>query len=187
MNHRVKNSLSIATSLISLQESKGSDSDCTRALEAVRSRINSIALVHERLSSPDSSGNLRVDLYLEALIANIADNSPRFTLQQHLCGVELDASRALTLGLVVNELIANAVKYASDANGEGYAEVSMDEQDDRITLCIKDKGPGFPQRAENGIGTELVDTLIKQLRGTVARRTEGGAIIELSFPAGKDT
>jgi len=185
MNHRVKNSLALAESLVSLQGSKMADSAGAQAMADVRLRLHSIALVHERLNRVDAGSRIRADDYLADLIADIAATAPRFSVRTDLAPMEIDAGTAVSLGIVVNELLTNSVKYAAAPDGSGSADVRLEESGGLIKLRVSDAGPGFPNGMAAGLGTELVDALASQLRGTVRRWNDGGSVAELGFPPAK--
>ena len=194
IHHRVKNNLQIINSLLYLQAETSSDPKLKKALEEGRGRIFSMALVHEELYH---SGNLS-SVDLRAYTLRLCDG---FT--QSLSGsvriaceaepIQLPIDHSVPCGLILNELVTNAIKYAFPDGASGTITVLVQKKDDRIAMTVEDDGIGLPDKAfkEGGdtFGLTLVRGLVEQLGGTLTlrnRRPEEdgstGSSIRLEFP-----
>lgn len=191
VHHRVKNNLQVMVSLLGLQlEQTGPES--APALRDSQERIRSMALIHEQLyQSPDVS---RIDLaayartLTEGLVAVYA-NTSRVRVDVEADELWLGVDTAIPCGLILNELVSNALKYAFPDGRAGRVLVALSatsgEQDTReLTLTVRDDGVGLPESLDVGrsasLGLRLVHILAKQLRGTVIVRRDHGAHFEVT-------
>jgi two-component sensor histidine kinase len=181
--HRVKNNLSVLESLVRLEEDRIGDSDPVVLLENIRDRIHSIALVHEKLHRGADVARLRFDDYLSELVRHVvasmqvadSDIYPQFDLEP----VDFGMNVAVPLGLIVTELVTNAVKYACRGRPDARLFVGLHAEDDGYVLSIQDNGPGLPDgfdpEASHSLGLRLVAGLTKQINGTLSWGSDGGA------------
>ncbi len=176
VHHRVKNNLQVITSLLRLEAARSQGPDTKEALGEMQSRIRSMALLHETLYR---SGNFaRVDLrdYLHNLATQLfrAQNiaPERVGLDMALVSVAIEIDQAIPCGLIVNELLTNALKYAfpDDRSGE-IRLITQVAKDGQVSLVISDDGVGLPANLEveslNSLGLQLVSDLTRQLQGTL--------------------
>ena len=190
VHHRVKNNLQIISSLLFLQKDIINDPDIQTIFEESRSRIASMALIHEELYR---SGDLaRVDLkeYLERLAPKVVQSlrgskSIGFALNLAECRVSVD--KAIPFGLAINELLTNAVKHGFANRDVGNIRVVMTCEDDMIMAVVEDDGvglpPGFHPDAVRSLGMQLVVQLTRQLRGGLTfGSSPQGAAFRLTFP-----
>ncbi|MCP5452669.1 MAG: sensor histidine kinase [Spirochaetaceae bacterium] len=182
MNHRIKNSLALAESLVELQRGDNDDPAFVGALDSIRSRLHSISLVHARLYHEGADGTMRADEYLGSLAADLCDNLGYADLRADLEPLSVDASVAVPLGIITNELLTNAVKYGATPGSRRLALSLSRRGDAEAALRVADGGPGFTEGDEPGLGTTLVDSLAAQLGGSVRRFNEGGAVVEVTIP-----
>lgn len=199
VNHRVKNSLQLVSSLLSLQASRSADPELRAGLVEARGRIGVVAQVHRRLYQAGTHGRIE-DLggFLRDLCADLVaalDREGRIRLDAELPAAPIPApiDRAVPLALVVSELATNAVKYAYPGGTGGTVRllVSQDEEGGGLVVTIEDHGVGLPEGfdpaggAAAGIGMRVVLTLVRQLRGRLeARRASpgGGAAFAVALP-----
>jgi len=187
MNHRVKNSLMLAESLVMLQRGDATDPAQERAMDTVRARLHSISLVHARLYSEGAGRTLRIDDYLQALTADLCENAGNVEFRNELEPLVLDASAAVPLGIITNELITNAIKYGAGSDGSTTISIVLARTAAGLaTLRVADSGRGFSPDDKPGLGTTLIDSLAAQLGGSIRRSTGQGATVELSFPLTSD-
>ncbi|MER2267096.1 sensor histidine kinase [Methylobacterium oxalidis] len=187
MSHRVKNSLTIVASLLALQ-AKGSESEDVRnALIDARTRVEAIAGVHDQLWRHSEPGEVDLALFLETLCANLQSGAPRHTLVCRADPVHVPADRAIPFGLLVNELVTNAIKYAyPDAGGE--IRVRAERLENRLVLDVADDGVGLPAdfdigRHARSLGMRVVANLVRQLGGSIATPRDGqGARFHIDMP-----
>lgn len=172
VHHRLKNNLLMVASYISLQIGPdGSDRE-RQILQTVRTNLESIAQVHERLYRDDSLSEISFGDYLEDIVHAAVDMYGRsIGVRVDRSGQEcrMEMNRALRLGLVVNELIMNCLQHAFP-EGEGNIRVTLQRtDDDRAELAIVDDGVGWSgHESEEGFGVQIVRAMVEQLRGSVS-------------------
>lgn len=189
LHHRAKNNLQLIASLLDLAQG----SSHRDVLSECRDRINSIALVHEKLYQSGTFARIALEGYLQSLgeqVAHAWTRSARapVTLEVQAEHVALPLDTAIPCGLVVNELITNAFKHAFPADRPGRIVVRARREDGRVTVSVSDDGvglpPGPPPRGQ--IGLELVHALARQLRATIDFTPHGpGTHVVLTFPGGE--
>ncbi|MGQ9801457.1 MAG: PAS domain S-box protein [Candidatus Saccharicenans sp.] len=183
IHHRVKNNLQVISSLLRLQAAQLTDKHSREAFIKSQNRIRSMAMIHEKLYQ---SGNLAsVDFadYVEKLVTHLyvvydVDQS-RVLFRNEVEEIGLDINKAIPCGLIVNELVSNALKYAfmGNAKGELIVKMSRDESG-RNHLVVKDTGQALPaeidiHRSET-LGFQIINDLTKQLNGALEYRRDGG-------------
>lgn len=183
VHHRVKNNLQVISSLLYLQSAHTSDSKVLELLTESRNRVNSIALIHEKLYR--SEGLVRLDFgpYVGDLVASLFGaygmNSDRLRARTHINGVMLEVDTAIPLGLIINELVSNALKHAFPSEGSGEVWVELESIGERqFRLVVGDNGVGLPEgfdwRASSSLGLRLVNDLTRQLEGKVVTKSGAG-------------
>jgi two-component sensor histidine kinase len=191
VHHRVKNNLQVISSLLKLQAESIPDTETRTALLASQGRVSSMAMVHEMFYQ---SGDLqRVDLapFLRNLAAylrsayDLETRSVEVRVDTDTVRVNLDT--AIRVGLVVNELVTNALKHAFPGHDTpGLLEISMDIESDSAELVVADNGCGLPESVDwdstNTLGLQLVKNLARQLCGTIRLETANGTAFHLRFP-----
>ncbi|MDR7039043.1 MULTISPECIES: sensor histidine kinase [Methylobacterium] len=187
MSHRVKNSLTIVASLLALQ-AKGSESeDVRRALIDARTRVEAIAGVHDQLWRHSEPGEVDLALFLETLCANLQSGAPGHRLVCRADPVNVPADRAIPFGLLVNELVTNAIKYAYPQGG-GEIRIRSERAGARLLLAVADDGVGLPAdfdigRTSRSLGMRVVANLVRQLGGTIMTPQSGqGAQFRIEMP-----
>jgi two-component sensor histidine kinase len=193
VHHRVKNNLQMISSLLKLQAGAMSDDSTRIALMASHGRVNSMAMVHEMFYR---SGNLhRVDLepFLRSLTAHLAsayDLGERpLEVQVVADHVTVTLDTAIRVGLVVNELVSNALKHAfPEPDAKGRIHVVMRVDSDLVELSVADDGCGLPEGFDWGrtdsLGLQIVHSLARQLHGTISTDGTRGTAVTLRFPTG---
>ncbi|WP_374659875.1 sensor histidine kinase [Phenylobacterium sp.] len=187
VNHRVANSLQMVSALVRMQASALQDHNARAALVDTQSRIHAIGQVHRRLYTSDDVATVDLVDYLEGLARDLTETSsspqaPRTVTLSGACAlVRTDA--AVSLGVIVAELVTNACKYAyaPDAPGEVRILIS-DTADGAVRLEVQDDGPGFDPGAAprgSGLGSKVVRAMASNLRGelTLDRRSDGMSAI----------
>jgi len=189
LHHRVKNNLQVISSLLAMQSDALTDAAAQRALEESQRRVQSMALIHERLNREENTEQLEFSEYAQALARELfysyGMNSDK-TLRFDTHPVWLGLSQAIPCGLILNELVSNALKYAfgtKDA-GEVLVGVSCDEHE-MVRLTVADNGAGLPTgldwREAPSLGLRIVDILTRQIDGTIEYSTEDGTAFSLAF------
>lgn len=187
LNHRTKNHLQMITGMLGLQAARQKNAAVRADFENAIRRIHTIADLHQRLYRDDGYGQVDMEPYLKGICANLREGLIQKTQITLECDVEpvlLHVDQALPLGLMVNELVTNAIKYAFPDGRHGRIAVRLRVRGDRITLLVSDDGTGFSQNATaatTGIGTRLVRSLSRQIDGRLRRTQKRGTSYHLLF------
>lgn len=186
VNHRVKNSLQLVVSTLSLQSRRLKDGATKAVFEQAISRVRAITSVHERLYK--SANPLVVEMagYLSGLVGDLVVSSELHDRIEVECDdVTLVTERAIPVALIVNELITNTLKYAYPPGKPGPVHLRLKSlEGGMVALSVSDEGTGMSSTTiTGGLGTRLIDTMASQLGGSVDRRiTDGGYTVSLIFP-----
>jgi two-component sensor histidine kinase len=174
VNHRVGNSLQIIASLLHLQANSSTQEDVKVALTNAMGRVAAVAQVHRRLYTSHDLKSVLLNQYLEALLEDLrrsaeGNRMSRLTLKAE--PVEIDPDRAVAIGIIVNELVMNAVKYAYP-DGAGPIHVELTAQGDNLLLSIADDGVGLNVKTDprsTGMGQRIVTAMASKLEASVER------------------
>ena len=188
IHHRVLNNLTIINALINLQSTKHSDPAELELFDKLSQRIYSIALVHEKLYENNDLSSIDFYAYTYDLINSIravsvyrSDIDIKIDIPQN---IYFDLDILIPLGLTLNELLTNSLKYTFPESG-GDISVSLDIEDTYYTLTVSDNGIGFPEHVLQGgkihLGLILVYSLVEQINGTVTLNNSGGASVTIKF------
>lgn len=181
IHHRVKNNFQITMSFLSLQARTLSDTRSRELFLENENRIKSMALVHERLYSADSLSQIQMKDYLDKLVPNILSSyggsSHHIQLSLRCDPVLLSIGQAIPLGLIINELLTNAVKHGLSVGATGEIAIELTTAAEMATLRVSDSGNRFPARLDfksaETLGLQLVTAFTRQLDGTLELRQEG--------------
>jgi two-component sensor histidine kinase len=187
LNHRVKNSLQMAMSLVRLKdEATGVAVD----LSDVHSQINAIATIHEKLHQDDSIGEIDVGAYIRELLSDVFSLYSRgpVTVDAEIYEVTVPTDTATHLGLVVNELATNAMKYGFDPEKAAPRfTVDMTREGDWYVLTVSNNGRPFPSSIDlhnsNSLGLQLVSALVAHMGGTVELQREPTPVFTITIRA----
>jgi PAS domain S-box-containing protein len=191
VHHRVKNNLQVVSSLLSLQASQSTDKELSAALADAKYRVHSIALVHARLHESHAAGVVHFQSYANALLTNLlhAHDAGTRGITASILGGDLSLSidTAVLCGLMISELVVNAIKHGFPDGRRGKIEVALFDRSPLLELVVADDGVGlsaatyFAER--NSLGLELVKTFADQLHAEVTLSTEGGTRFSFAFRA----
>jgi two-component sensor histidine kinase len=173
IHHRVKNNLQVVASLLTLQSNRVSDPATKEVFSALRLRIVSMSLVHEKLYGKAATESLDLGNYIHDLVKLVVAKDKfepgRVSLKLSTQSVDIDVDDCVDIGLIVTEVVSNAVKYALLPKGGGELKVEMSVEGGRIAILVEDDGPGFPPlfKAEelNTMGYKLVTSLLRKHDG----------------------
>jgi two-component sensor histidine kinase len=174
VNHRVGNSLQIIASLLHLQASSSAQDDVKAALTNAMGRVAAVAQVHRRLYTSQDLKSVLLNQYLEALLEDLrrsAEGNRMSRLTLRALPIEIDPDRAVAIGIIVNELVMNAVKYAYP-DGAGPIHIDLEAQGDNLMLSIADDGVGLNVKADprsTGMGQRIVSAMASKLDASVER------------------
>jgi two-component sensor histidine kinase len=211
IHHRIKNNLQVISSLLDLEAEKFNNKECINNLEVLEAfresqdRVISIALIHEELHEGEGADTLNFSLYLQRLIKNLFQiyrlGNSNINLNMDLGeNIFFDMDTAVPLGIVVNELVSNSLKYAfpDRENGEIqiklFSEETGNESNNKeyltrkvtsYTLVVSDNGAGIPEEIDfenpDTLGLQLVNILIDQLDGEIELKRDKGTGIKIRF------
>jgi two-component sensor histidine kinase len=174
VNHRVGNSLQIIASLLHLQANSSNQDDVKAALTNAMGRVAAVAQVHRRLYTSHDLKSVLLNQYLEALLEDLrrsAEGNRMSRLDLKADPIEIDPDRAVAIGIIVNELVMNAVKYAYP-DGPGPIHVELITEGDDIKLSITDDGVGLKAKADprsTGMGQRIVSAMAQKLDAQAER------------------
>ncbi len=189
IHHRVKNNLQVISSLLKLQCASIKDQQTLAIFRESQNRIESMALIHEQLYQSKDLSCIDFDKYIYNLVVNlfcayeVSTNNINFEI--NVSKVFLDINAAIPCGLIVNELIANSLKYAFPNNNKGEININFTASDSNFVLIVKDDGIGFPKDLDfldtQTLGLQLVVALTEQLEGKIEINKERGTEFKIAF------
>lgn len=189
INHRVKNNLQFISAMLEMQLDKQVSRDIIQALLGTSRRIKAMSLVHELLYSRDEQKGLSMQTYIHELVANLSemaiDDSNRVNIEMEVDNLVMDSKTALSLGMIISELVSNSFKHAFRDIREPEVRIQLKKDNDTgfCHLIVSDNGKGYQQAVgfSNGVGSNLVDIFSRQLEGTYIIQSSGGFIYTLTF------
>ncbi|MEN0050416.1 MAG: histidine kinase dimerization/phosphoacceptor domain -containing protein [Bacteroidota bacterium] len=188
IHHRVKNNLQTISSLLSLQSAHIENPEVQGAVEQSQNRVRSMALIHQKLYQGENLAAVEMKEYLQMLGETIVDtfgvDSEQIEIEYPMEQVELDVDTAIPLGLIANELLTNALKYAFPDHRKGKIKVSLQRIGERFKFLVKDNGIGLSQNADapkSGFGSQLINLLVMQMGGKMERQSRNGLVTEIEF------
>jgi two-component sensor histidine kinase len=190
LRHRTKNSFALISSLISIEARRSGDSVLVETLEKLGDRVSVLTSLYGRLDLTTGLGRIRLDEYLGKIAVDLLDGygaaGRSIALSRSLESMEIDADRAVPLGLIVNELVTNSLKYAFPDGRKGYVDLKLGRgEDDGAVLSVSDDGAGLPEgfagRLSTGLGFTLVDMLCAQIAAELSVGKGPGASFDIRF------
>jgi two-component sensor histidine kinase/DNA-binding response OmpR family regulator len=191
--HRVKNNLQVVSSLLNLQSESLTDEQAIEMFRESRHRIHSMALIHERLYLAKDLTRINIEQYVHDLASElffaygVSAERVRLDVDINTDGSVIDIEKAVPAGLIINELLTNALKYAFPNGRAGKLLVRIEPvPGDMLKLTVADDGVGLPAGVDVNdpatLGLQLVSTLAEQLRGSLEARPQPGAAFTVTFP-----
>ena len=175
IHHRVKNNLQIIASLLNLQSRYIRDDATLAAIRESQNRVKAMALVHEKLYRSEDLAHISLNDYIRFLGTGLfqfydaRSRGIRFRLEIH--DVDVDINAAIPLGLILNELISNSLKYAFPDQRSGEVAIVIRKEEHTLTVVFQDDGIGIPEHLDwkdtQSLGLRLVNTLVDQMNGTI--------------------
>ncbi|MEE3715882.1 PAS domain S-box protein [Tumidithrix elongata RA019] len=189
VHHRVKNNLQVVSSLLNLQSASIEDPNILEPFLESQRRINVMAAIHERLYRSGNLASLNFAEYIQDLVEDVFQSYLPLNLdvqwQVEVANLDLELDIAIPCGLIVNELVSNAIKYAFPHRYAGKIDIMFTYENSRHRLAIGDNGIGFPEtldfRNTESLGMQIVCALTRQLGGTIALNREGGTTFVITF------
>ncbi len=190
IHHRVKNNLQVISSLLNIQSRHIEDPKAIEAIQEGRNRVKSMALIHQNLYQDDDLVGVNSKDYIEKLIRSLVTNykidQSKLNVVTEIDDVSLDVDVMIPIGLVLNELISNALKYAFVETQEGEILVKFKESKDLIFLLVSDSGIGLPSdfnvAESKSLGFKLIKSFSNKLKADLKISGEGGTTVALTIP-----
>ncbi|MDX1941560.1 MAG: histidine kinase dimerization/phosphoacceptor domain -containing protein [Saprospiraceae bacterium] len=188
IHHRVKNNLQIVMSLLNTQSFYLVNDAALSAIRDSQHRIRSISLIHQKLYQSQNIASINMPTYIQELVEYLQDSfdtNYNIHFDLNIEPIELDVTQAVPLGLILNEAISNAIKYAFP-NRKGIINITMQQVDEEnYSLIIADNGIGLPidfdMNKHNSLGMSLMKGLSKQLNGSFEMKSKNGLTISILF------
>ena len=188
VHHRVKNNMNTINSLIYLQINSLKDPAAIAALNDTSSRVKSMIVLYDKLTSSANFDQISVKEYLSSLMNEIVSsfpNSKSVKIEEYIDDFTLEAKTLSVIGIIINELLTNIMKYAFTDRSDGLITISAFQKDNTNTFVIQDNGNGIPESVDiensTGFGLMLVAMLTRQLEGKIRMECEKGTKIVLEF------
>lgn len=191
IHHRVKNNLETISSLLSLHTAQIDNQEIQDIMIESQNRVHSMGMIHQNLYQGENMTAIEMKQYFRNLGGYIIDSfdaADRVSFDCPMDFMELDVDRAIPIGLIVNELITNSLKYAFPGNRKGKITIALSETDSHLLLKVCDNGIGFEKSTVTkgtGFGTQLVGLLTKQLDGKMTLITSRGTEVFFEFQISK--
>jgi PAS domain S-box-containing protein len=189
VHHRVKNNLQVINSILNLQSSYVEDPKTLEIINESQNRIRSMSYIHESLYQTKDFSSIDFADYLTNLVQNLVHSyqlyQDKIDLKMNVGSVKLALDQAIPCGLILNELVSNALKYAYPGNKKGSIVIDVIEKDKRISIGVTDFGVGLPEgfdiEKSESLGLSLVYTLVDQLDGELTLNRLGGTKFLINF------
>ncbi len=189
IHHRVKNNLQIVSSLLSLQSNFIKDEQALDAVKESRNRVQSMSLIHQNLYQDENLTGINVQHYIEALADNLFSSynihKDNIKLVKEIELINLDVDTVIPIGLILNELITNCLKYAFTNKNEGVIKVSLKKQNNILYLSVYDNGKGLPEDfvpgAKKSFGHKMINAFLQKLNGTIKMYNDAGTKVDIEI------
>ncbi|MFK7954355.1 MAG: histidine kinase dimerization/phosphoacceptor domain -containing protein [Ekhidna sp.] len=186
IHHRVKNNLQVISSLLYLQAESLADEAAIDAVRQGQHRVEAMGLIHQRLYSADDVRGVNIQEYFEQLCEEIisvfADEESELDYRVETNNLKLDIDTVIPLGLIVNELITNAIKYAFPEKEEGLIVIKVHQEEGKLHIQVKDDGVGMTEDAlkkVNSFGWKMMRSLSRKLEAKIKIKNDSGTTVEL--------
>lgn len=189
IHHRVKNNLMVISSLLSLQSRYIKDEESKEIFKESQNRAQSMALIHERLYRSTNMKSIDFADYIRSLTRDLfntySTQEDRIDLKMDVEDVEVDIDNAVPLGLIINEIVTNSLKYAFPDETAGTISISFHKQKDQYLLEVSDDGIGIPEEFEveksDSLGMMLINSLTYQIGGELEMERSPGTTFRIKF------
>ena len=190
LQHRIKNSMTIIASIANIEASQSQAPEARAVLEKLESRIAALASLYDILYVTGDTEHIDLGDYLGEVVdyvgLGLGADTRAIEIYCYAESVMIDAKRAIPIGLVVNELVTDSIKYAFPGGGRGSIEVHLERKRNELILWVKDNGVGLPLDLDtartSSFGLTLVKSLSTQLNAAFSIKSEGGVEFELRLP-----
>jgi PAS domain S-box-containing protein len=190
VHHRVKNNLQVISSLLNMQTQYIHDPKDVDVFRASRDRVKSMALIHDKLYRSENLASIHFPGYVNDLVRGLFASyamDKGVELDLRVDPISLNIDNAIPLGLIINELVSNALKHAFPEGIGGTIAIELEPQGGQMLLTISDNGIGFPEDLDftdtQSLGMQLVVALVEQLDGTIELKRDKGTKFGITFKA----
>jgi two-component system, sensor histidine kinase PdtaS len=185
IHHRVKNNLQVISSLLQLQSRHVEEPSAAAALNEGESRVRSMSIIHHHLYTENNLGQVDLPRYIDSLCESLLSSynykKQDIVIDRDIENISLDVSVMVPLGLIVNELITNAFKYAFEGRERGRIWVRIREEGGALRVSVKDDGVGINgDREKGGFGTRLINTFLRKLEAEAETIVNNGTEVRIS-------
>ena len=189
IHHRVKNNLQIVSSLLSLQSNYITDEQALQAVRESRNRVQSMSLIHQNLYQENDLTGIEIQDYISKLCDNLFHSYNiqynKIKLVKELQPLNLDVDVVVPLGLILNELITNSLKYAFADGREGIIKIILKEEQDKLKLGVYDNGVGTQLKEmlkeEYAFGYKMINAFLQKLKGEMKVYSEDGTKVDIEI------
>lgn len=189
IHHRVKNNLQIISSLLDIQSLSLADKQAVEAIKEGRNRVQSMAILHQHLYHEGNIRGIKMHDYINTLIQNLFSsyniNPDKIIPETDIDTITLDVDTVIPLGLIINELVSNSLKYAFGKDQPGKIRISLKEKKEMIELIVQDTGRGFPVglniHNEQTFGLQLINAFAQKLKATLEFYNNNGAVASIQI------
>jgi len=187
IHHRVKNNLQIVSSLLDLQSHSITDVQAHEAVKEGKNRVQSMALIHQNLYREGNIKGIKVKEYVSNLLQTLCDSynitNDKVKINADIDDLNLDVDTMIPLGLVLNELVSNAFKYAFKERQNGELTIVLNEEHNELHLSVSDNGKGFPMGMDvsnnKSFGLKMIRAFAQKLKAKLDIYNRNGAVVEM--------
>ena len=190
IHHRVKNNLQMISSLLSIQARGIDDAKALEAVQLSRSRVKSMAIIHQNLYQEDNLTGIDMSSYVDKLMTSLftsyQSREREVTWEADVQAIRLDVDTAIPIGLILNELVTNSLKHAFNQNDEGLVHVRLEQREDHLLLEVADNGVGMgagdlTNATSASYGMKMLRAFAEKLKATIHHSSDHGTTISLAI------
>lgn len=187
IHHRVKNNLEVVSSLLSLQSGQSDSREVQELMQENQNRVQSMSMIHQKLYQGENLATIEMKDYFMNLgnyTLDVFNMKEKITIDYEMNKLDIDVDVAVPIGLIVNELLTNALKYAFPGDRKGNITIRLFRDQQKLLLAVSDNGIGKAASyniPKSGFGTKLIELLTLQLDGRMMQKINGGTIVSFEF------
>ena len=189
IHHRVKNNLQVISSLLDLQSMTITDNQASEAVKEGKNRVQSMALIHQNLYSEGNIKGIRTKEYISNLLQSLCDSynitNDKVRVKTQIDDLNLDVDTMIPLGLVLNELVSNSLKYAFKDGRQGELSILLKEEANHLLLKVTDNGVGYPEgmnaKDSKSFGMKMIRAFAQKLKAKLDIYNNNGAVVEMQI------
>lgn len=190
LQHRVKNTLTMITSLVSLELGQSDNPDVQKSLKTIEGRVMVLSNLYHILYAGDGATGLPLDSYLKTIIGSVTsgygESGRKISIHTDFQSIEIDPKRATSIGIILNEFLTNSIKYAFQDRESIIVNIALRMDEGRIKLYFSDDGTGLPENFNSelsaGLGLKLVNLLASQMKGEFRIADGDASAFEVALP-----